>query len=199
MKKTLYIALLAFCSLAVPAARAQASTETVTVNKSDLTPAQLKAIADKEAQDKIEIEQKEIETKIGNYGKWVGIGHELGTAVNESLTAITTNANTFANSTAGHWTIALVVWKVIGADAIHLVLGFGLLAIGIPVWIFSFYQNCITRTVTLEKGADGVLKKKLINVYESESGKEWVPVTLVRFQHFGALALFLIFVFLIVP
>lgn len=155
MRKLLTVFALLFC-LSTPLVMHAQAQETITVNKSDLSSDQVKAL---EAKAALEATQK----KVDQYGKWVGVGHELGTAVNESLSAVTTNATAFANTSVGKWTIALVIWKVAGKDLAEILLGVVLFAIGFPIWIYSFYKNCITHRVLVKKDKDGNKQWELVN------------------------------------
>lgn len=61
---------------------------------------------------------------------YMGIGRELGEAVNSSLSAITEQSNKFANTSVGHLVIFIVLFKVCK--------GLVVAAIGIPlVWFVS--------------------------------------------------------------
>ena len=51
---------------------------------------------------------------------WIGIGKELGIAMDESLKAISDRSNEFAESKLGIITVGLLVWKFIGKDLIHI-------------------------------------------------------------------------------
>ena len=62
---------------------------------------------------------------------YMGIGRELGEAVNSSLSAITEQSNKFANNSVGHLVIFIVLFKVCK--------GLVVAAIGIPlVWLITF-------------------------------------------------------------
>src|SRR5271157_51491 len=128
---------LAFLVASASPAMAQQPEEQVSVPKSMLTKDQLDAIAQQNMKDKVE-----------RYGKWVGIGHEVGQAVNESLSAITTQANNFAQTPVGKWTIVVVIYKVIGQQLTGLVIGVGTLLIGLPLWIWSYRKYLPHRIVT---------------------------------------------------
>lgn len=118
------VAIVLFSASAVPQDTPQ---DTVTIPKSELTD-----------QQKTELEQKDLQDKIDRYGKWVGVGHEIGVAVNEGLTAVTTNANTFAQTPVGKWTMFVIIFKVIGEKIIGYFVGLVFFLIGIPVWIWSY-------------------------------------------------------------
>src|SRR5271157_4940498 len=128
---------LAFLVASASPAMAQQPEEQVSVPKSMLTKDQLDAIAQQNMKDKVE-----------RYGKWVGIGHEVGQAVNESLSAITTQANNFAQTPVGKWTIVVVIYKVIGQQLTGLIIGVGTLLIGLPLWIWSYRKYLPHRIVT---------------------------------------------------
>jgi hypothetical protein len=121
--------------------------DTVTVPKTMLTKEQLSDITAKELQDKVD-----------KYGKWVGVGHELGVAVNESLSAVTTQASNFAQTPVGKWTMFLVIWKVIGKDIqawIYVTLS---CIIGLPFWIWS-YRKYLPHQVLVSEEYIGDAKK----------------------------------------
>jgi hypothetical protein len=178
--KRLMVALALLLSLLTPAVYAQNTTndETVTVKKSDLTKDQL-----------AQIQQQAVADKVRQYGSWVGVGHEIGTAVNESLSAVTNQANSFSNTSVGKWTIFLVIWKVAGHDIIGFFVGFFLLTVGIPVWTFAFYRNCITRRVLVSKTKDE-RKWEVVNDGPAISRGDLSDLTLSRIFHFVALAVF---------
>lgn len=134
------------------AAQQSQSDDKVTISKSQLTKDQL-ADLDKQALDQ----------KISQYGKWVGVGHEIGTAVNESLSAVTTNAATFSQTDVGKMTIALVIFKVAGKELIALAVGLVFLITFVPLWSWSFYKNCVTRRILLEDNKQTGKRWELIN------------------------------------
>src|SRR5205807_1312407 len=105
-KKILVVMLLtlSFAVFANAQAQSQSGNEdTVTIPKSQLTPEQLQ-----------KVQQEQLDEKIKTYGKWVGIGKEVGVAVNSSLESITNQADHFAKTGVGKFTMVLVTWKVIG-------------------------------------------------------------------------------------
>lgn len=73
-----------------------------------------------------EVEQR---AKIETYGKWVGLGKEVGEAVNSSLSAITDQTSKFAQTEVGKFTMFLILYKIAGNDIISLffsiMVGFG--------------------------------------------------------------------------
>ena len=140
------IAIVLFLLVLVPTmglAQQTQHEETVTVPKSMLSPAQ---------RQQIEIDS--IKQRVEMYGKWVGIGHEIGEAVNGALHAVTTQTAEFAKTDVGRITMILVAWKVMGKDFVRMVIGLLLLGVGIPVWVWSYWKTCIPRRVLVKAGSD---------------------------------------------
>lgn len=65
----------------------------------------------------------ELEKKLETYGKWVGVGGEVGTAVKEGLMAVVDVADQFGNTDIGKFTLVMVAWKVMGKDVVRIALG----------------------------------------------------------------------------
>lgn len=94
--------------------------------------------------------EKEITGKIETTGKWVGLGKEIGTAMNESLTAITTTASNFAETKLGKFTMFIVAWKVIGTDVLQLLIGIVWIILILCISLY-IYRNNTERTVLISK------------------------------------------------
>lgn len=65
--------------------------------------------------------------KLEKTSKAVGIGKEIGTAVNETLTAVSDNVIKIADSRAGRIAIGITIWKLLGKDIIGVFIGIILL------------------------------------------------------------------------
>lgn len=141
----LFLVLL-FCSDVSALAQDNKNQDTVTMKKSDLTPDQLAKIQKDQTVGDI---NKRIET----YGKWVGMGKEIGEAVDSSLGAITNQADHFAHTGVGKLTVALVIWKVVGDQAVHIVAGIIEVLIFLPLWIWSYRKFCFAHRVLVKKEA----------------------------------------------
>lgn len=110
-------------------------------------------------------EQQRAELKMNNAQSWVGMGKEIGEAVNSSMAAISTQSNNFAQTPVGKLTAMIVIWKVIGDQAIHVFGGLLELLIFVPIWIWSYRRTCITRRIKTGKGVWETVK------YERGSGE----------------------------
>lgn len=126
MKKlSLFIGLMLLLSIGFT----QTQEEMVSVPKSQLTAQQL-----------AEIEMKNQVQKIESYGKWVGVGDEIGAAVRESLLGVVDVADKFGSTNVGKFTLVMVAWKIIGKDLVRIVLGVLFIAL-FTLLIFRIYRN----------------------------------------------------------
>jgi len=86
--------------------------------------------------------------KINTYAE---VGRAFGSAFKECWTTVSTDAERFANSSAGKWAMVLVSWKIMGKDATQLVrdtvkisIGMCLLTVGVPFFIYIIRRNCVS-------------------------------------------------------
>lgn len=119
----------------------------VSIPENQLTDGQRANLQDQEAKSTIE-----------NVHGWVGLGKEVGEAVNTSLMAITTQADNFSKTGVGKLTVILVVWKVIGDQAIHIVGATVELLVFLPIFLWSYRKSCMTRAIVTSR--DGLFGKK---------------------------------------
>lgn len=124
----------------------------------------------------------EYEKKIKQFGDWVGVGGEVGTAINEGLTAVVDVADKFGKTDVGKFTLVLVAWKVMGSDVVKILLGI-LFFVVLVVMLSRFYKNTVTDRRMLEKRTPQGLWKRDIKEYgivESElDGEERLWLTIV--------------------
>lgn len=106
--------------------------ERITINKSDIPADVLKDI--------------ETKKKIQVYGSWIGLGRELGTAVDSSLGALTHRADEFSKTNVGKWTMLLVIWKIAGISLVRMLFGILLWFIITPCFIWSYRRTAMSRT-----------------------------------------------------
>lgn len=91
-------------------------SKTITIDENDL-PANVLA------EIKLKQEQDALADKMEHYGKWVGVGNEVGTAIREGLMAVKDVAVEFGDTKIGEFTMVLIAWKVIGKDLLRIILG----------------------------------------------------------------------------
>lgn len=110
----------------------------------------------------LHVRSGELATKVESYGKWVGFGREIGTAVNETLSALTKNTEDLANTRVGTVAMILVVWKVAGSDMIRagrdllrIPIGIFLEIVLIAFCVWSLRRMVFGHPVLISKAKDG--------------------------------------------
>lgn len=125
------------------------AADTITVDITKLSPSEL-ALYQKLKTDQLANTfniDKVTPDQIDRYGQ---IGRAFGSAFKECWTAVSSDAEKFAQSDAGKWAMFLVAWKIMGQDAnnivdrvVRYIAGFFLLGVGIPFFIYIFRRNCV--------------------------------------------------------
>lgn len=160
----LFAILFALITLLVPVTLAQENKaeETIMVKKSELPPGLLTKL---EAQASF----NETKEKITQYGNWVGMGKEIGIAVNDGITAIKDQAISLSETKLGYYIMFLIAYKVIGTDLIQLAIGLPLMIALFIVFLWSYYKNCIPRQVLVEEDKG----KKVYKTFPFETTQRW--------------------------
>ena len=174
MKKILSVFTILMLSVVVftPKTNSQAyQDQKITVRQSDLTPDQIAKIKLQEAND-------ELQKKLDTYGKWVGVGGEIGTAVKEGLSSVVDVADKFGSTNVGKFTMTMIAWKVIGKDIVRIFLGLIFFITYTCVLIYSYRRTCTTRSVLTSN--PGFMKyPKTYEVVEApfeDEGLAWMVV-----------------------
>lgn len=111
---------------------------------------------------------QDIEKKIERYGRWVGMGTEVGNAVDGALSAISKHANEFANTKVGMFTMAIIAFKVIGYPIIQLIVGIPLLLMGTIFFIWILKSQCLPSKIKIITGVgkDRVIEEQILKPQE---------------------------------
>lgn len=136
----------------------------VSVPRSALTPQQL-----------ANVEAQGIKEKAEAYGAWVGVGKEVGEAVNSSLSAISDNAAKFADTKVGKFSMFIVAWKVLGNDILGVFYALIIVFIGLPVLIWSYRKHLNLAILDKEVIEDGKVKERIYREmdYNERMNREW--------------------------
>lgn len=137
---------------------------TAAIDTSGLTDTQKAELALKAAQMKDEASGVTVDSVTGalqNLSKFEGIGKETGVAVREGLTAVVDVADQFGKTNVGQITIALIVWRVAGADIMQLVLGFIALIVGIYMFNRLTRDKMEVRTWITVRRMFGMYEKRI--------------------------------------
>ncbi len=173
MKKILSVFTILMLSVVAftPKTYSQVQDQKITVRQSDLTPDQLAKIKLQEAND-------ELQKKVDTYGKWIGVGGEIGTAVKDGLNAVVDVADKFGSTNVGKFTMTMIAWKVIGKDIVKIILGLIFFITYTWVLIYSYKRTCTARRVLLSN--PGFMKyPKTYQIVESkfeDEGLAWMIV-----------------------
>lgn len=76
-----------------------------------------------------------------NVSKWVEIGNSIGVAIGATAKQLNVEANAFAQTPLGKFTMFLIAWKFFGEDILSLVVSVSILLIGIKLLHGVFRQR----------------------------------------------------------
>lgn len=151
-----------------------AQEETVVIKKSSLTAEQLQTIESENAVKKIE-----------NYSKIVGIGKEIGVAINDGLNAVVGSAEKFGKTDVGKFTMLIIGWKFLYKDVIAILIGI-LSLILVNTIIFRSYRNLCVRKI---RKTGAWYQFWVTKEYEIIDAPEWEGVEFVKILLIGFVAL----------
>lgn len=153
------------------------AVEKVVVNANDLTPEQLIKINE---QKKIDAVEQKIET----YGKWVGVGGEIGVAIKDGLNAVVDVSDKFGKTDVGRFTMIMIAYKIMGKDIIRIFIGL-LFILLFTFFIFRYYRTTflVQKIVIEDNGWKFWLPKKYeLREPDTYEGYQFVKfLTLVAF------------------
>jgi len=159
MKKliiTFFLSMFIMCSSAY-------ATNSVDISTSDLTEPQIAELDTLSAKMRTENEIAGRQSKDSNKAN-VNVNVTIANQVVAMLDTIAIKLNTtpmeVTNSTLGKFILAIVLIKVFGASAFHIIFGIAWLGILIPTWYMIFKKLCVIRDVTYDTDDKG---KKIIS------------------------------------
>lgn len=116
--------------------------------------------------------------KMEQYGKWVGVGGEVGGVVKEALNAVVDVTDKFSKTNVGEFTLLMVAWKVMGKDLIRILLGIVFFIIMVITLRRIYINGFIDKRVMTEN--PGLFKYP--KVYELiEHDADWDGYEFVKF------------------
>lgn len=184
---TIFALMLSVIATPVMAAR----SETITVDTSKLTQAQMDSL--QRMVESTKSPDAQITENISRLATWgtdlavasEGFAKALGIAARELGIA----ANDFLATDAGRLTAAIIIWKVLGKGLVALVIGTLLLVISIGIY-FKVVQRCMVSEYTYKPRSllFGLIKyEKAVPVYKREPDWDvWVVSTIVLGMAVGA-------------
>ena len=157
----------------------------IVVKKKDVPPEILKRI---ETEKQVE----SVKERVATYGKWVGLGKELGTAVNESLSALTAQADNFSKTGVGKFTMFIVAYKVLGRDFIGVAIGVPLLILGTCIFLWSYRKTCLPYKILSKVNADKSREYTVINNEKLDNQASRDHFVGMRWSHIVVYLIFLL-------
>jgi hypothetical protein len=186
MRKFLYLLMAAIMMIGVGAAQAAEPAKNdgrIVIDMSNLPPelanqvkdqinaSVSKAVAEaaaqassqvaKAAQDAAKAAKDAVPNK-GDLHDYAEIGVQIGQALGEAAKSVGIAVNEFASTKVGVLATALIVYKIIGHEAVgvisgvaHFFIGLALFLIGFRVWWIIFNRMCIIKETIEEVGQDG--------------------------------------------
>lgn len=123
-----------------------------------------------------DMKNAELEKKLETYGKWVGVGNEVGIAVREGLMAVVDVSDQFGKTDVGKFTLIMVAWKVMGKDVVRILLGIAFIFI-VTFMFFRVYRNMfVSKRIKVED--NGWFKSKKYEIVSPDLS--WDGVVFVR-------------------
>lgn len=113
--------------------------------------------------------------------EWVEVGRNVGVAMREGLSALTDEANKFADTDAGRFTMAVIAWKVAGKDAkelttalidrsVKLVVGVPALITLVIIYLWIMRKSFICHRVVVEKTGPFWARSKKYEIINKNQG-----------------------------
>lgn len=112
--------------------------------------------------DAVNKSKKKQQSTPDTVSQWVGVGKEVGMAMNAGLGAVVENAEKFGKSEVGKYTMWLIMWRLFGRDILHVGLGALWLATGLSIVLWSYKRTLLPRRVLVEVGTDKAKKWQVI-------------------------------------
>jgi len=134
--------------------------QTVTVDLDNLPP-------EVKEQVNAQIIDDAVTKKFETYGKWAGMGKEIGIATREGLSAVKDVTLEVAETDLGKTVIWLIIWKVAGIDFIRILIGLMILIFVTIIVAKSYFQSFSTRQI-VEKSGFFLWKTKKYEIVDPE-------------------------------
>jgi hypothetical protein len=84
--------------------------------------------------------------------EYIELGEMVGKAMGSAAKELNMAVNDFAQTPVGRTAMILIVWKVIGREAMKFAIGLGFIVAFVPIWIWFFRKMCIVKSVEYSEG-----------------------------------------------
>lgn len=125
------------------------------------------------------LNQAQTQTQVSHY---IGIGKEIGEAVKNGLESVVDVSNKFASTPVGHFTMAMIAWKILGRDLLHVVIGIPLYLMLLTIWFYFVRRLFLGRWV--KRWVDGKRQHVFEDPYQFDNkaeGRKFMGAVLIFF------------------
>lgn len=137
------------------------------VSVEGLTEVQKAEIATAVAKAKLDKEREKVASgtaPVERVGQWAELGANLGKALAGTARELGVVANEFVKSPVGQITAAIIIYKFIGKDILHIGIGGIFLIVAGSFWIYTFRRVCLIDRVVVDEITEEKKKTKRTQV-----------------------------------
>ncbi len=132
--------------------------QTDTVNTKGLSDAQRAELQLQAERMKAQVPGETIQ----NAREWVDLGTALGQALGGSARELGIATNEFAMTPVGKVATVLIVWKIMGRDIVHLVMGPLLMLCLLPAWWYFYRRTFVIKQIEYGNTKEHGFKRRYI-------------------------------------
>lgn len=107
--------------------------------------------------------------KIQKINEYTILGKGIAEALSEAAKQLGVTVNDFVRMPVGQVTTALIVYKIIGHDVIHIALGLLWILVSTSIWLFFYSKLWAPEEVTINYAADGKTKLRMVKINSNSS------------------------------
>jgi hypothetical protein len=105
---------------------------------------------------------------------YAGVGVQIGKAIAATAKELGFEVNEFAKTTIGKLTVAMIIWKLVGAKFFGVILGVGFLTVFLFIWMHIYNRRLLkivkSDVTTEEPNAEGKIVKTRKIHYDNSIG-----------------------------
>ncbi len=117
-----------------------------------------------EAEIQIQIEKMKDQKPIAEQAKELAsISHEIAKAIGSTAKELGVEVNNFAVTPVGKMTMYIIVWKMLGSELLHYIVGIGTFVVMLPIWWAVFKRMVLVESVEWTDSPNGKKRLKKIN------------------------------------
>ena len=101
--------------------------------------------------------------------EWATLGQQFGAGLAQTAKELGIAANDFVNTPVGKLVAAIIVWKLVGGAAVHIIAGVAFFIVATPIWMYNWRRLCLIKSVKHTGGSHffGFISNKEYEYYKS--------------------------------